>query len=242
MSNSTNANKPVESSQQKLQVVQDFIRDKVSAHWRQTGTALLLTLIGAALKTDCPESEEVITKGLKRFLTEWQIVRIVEQGPGKAGAVPLDVASTNLSELFPVVSKPIRAALDPGFWRAFRTPIEGRRFVLLSPDRNHLTGIVDVKHGDVPEALHYEILQTDIFNPVDYSTDHVAETWKRIGDWVRRHNLALPMFRRRRPLEDRITQEPAPSSIAEALARLDAQDMARISIPLDLVAKMFSAR
>lgn len=237
--------------------IRDFIGKLVEEHWSQTHKAMLLSQLGLQVKRAFPDSPAMLSTGLLNFLTAWPAVQMVHHPhiKEKIGAIPLNVPiPSDISTVFS--EKQFSSADEPrfgrpsvryisDFWKAFYTPIVGRRFVKLpTPDDPHVR-IIDHPDGK-EEPNSYEILSSDVDISVGPLDEKVPATARRIESWLQRHGLSASSF---------IADLPAPSygrhsgallhaasPIGVALARLDALDQSRISIPLDLVVKMLNGR
>jgi len=237
-------------SDQDFRSIQDFIRTEVDRHWQETRTPLLLTTIGIAVRRAHPQAAVAMKEGLKRFLEQWPVVQLIEEPnvPGKIGAIPLGLTPPkDTSEIFKSSAKPAHPgiSLEPTFWRAFHTPLQGRRFVIVSPDRRRFIKVVDSDNGGLPDTNALEILPSDVAPASNEPlADKVSETWRRITNWVERNSLSLSVFRKVSEKEGPGLESRYATSheIAEALTRLDPQEQARIFVPLDLVAKMIARR
>lgn len=240
--------------------IRTIISDMVREHWESTNKAMLLSAIGSRLRQAFPSAPLVLSDGLRAFLDSWPVVKIVTHPEirEKVGAVPLDVAipenaATLFSERqFASVAREaapveiLRPRYRPEFWRAFHTPIVGRRFVLSPDGENPHVRIVDLPNGAEEPDGGIEILSSDVsLLPAQASlTDKVQGTSQKIRAWLARNNLSPQPFvslihpASSQPLSLRYPDPRA--SFALALARLDPSDQSRIFIPLDIVAKMIA--
>jgi hypothetical protein len=138
----------------------------------------------------------------------------------------------------------------PDFWRAFHVPIEGRRFVVFPASNDGRPQIVDLPAGAPPEEKHYEITQADVTSSVGMLPDRVKATAQRIQNWLDRNELQADPFLSvattkpgsLRSLTKR-SAEPFTQDhrIAHAFSKLDSSDLARISVPLDIVLKLLAS-
>jgi hypothetical protein len=221
-----------------------FVQDAVDDHWKRTGTALLLTTLGQEVKAELPHAGPLLVDGLKRFLERNAVVQLVEHPstPVKVGAVPLHVAiPSDASRLFGRSASRNPPHLARSFWRAFHTPISGRRVVVMTPQRDRFIRVEDIgAHDPVPDSA-VEIPPSDLsLDDTKPMPEKVASNWAKIRGWIARNGLALSAFEEAGSVPPR-SSHSSPSLI-EAFERLDPQDQARIFVPLDLVMKILSGR
>jgi len=241
--------------------IRRWIEERVAQHWEATGHALLLSKLGGPIKREFPNSSTIMEVKFSDFVRSCPGVRIVEHPliREKIGAVPLGAKTPhNAAELF-VDAGPDSGSsssssapgpyFSPNFWKAFHTPMNGRRFVI-PPDESHPLRIVD---REPAEGEHgYEVLESDLtLLPTEVPlTEKVRSVAAKIRAWLARYDLSDQPFRDRigtRTISREI-QSPAEMiaksklSLSEALANLHPSEQARISVPLDIVLKMLSGR
>lgn len=246
--------------------VRKFISDTVRTHWDRENRAMLLSVLGLQVRGAFPDAYLIMPDGLKNFLVQWPVVQVVQHPTIResVGAVPLDVkVPENALELFmtragrpaglsqldgdfqsqATMSQP---RYDRAFWRAFHTPLTGRRFVIPPDANNGTVRVVETTDGSqVPNA--YEILTSDVaLLPMQAPlTDKVQETVRKIQGWLARNELSPELFCvphvPRRTLTQVHYADQRASSVALALAKLDSSDQARILVPLDIVAKIVAS-
>ena len=216
-----------------------FIRDTVSRHWVANSSPLLLTALGQLLRSARPQFVHFVRDGLKNYLTQSNIVTVVTDStnPGKVGAIPIEVKKEG-DDAFRQAPKGSNPRLDRTFWAAFTTPILGKRFVVLTSDDPPSFQIQDRSDGTDREG--YEISPQDIAR--SGSEPVVAsEVWSKILAWLTRNRLPLATFKPLPKLDSRVEdRRDSVEEVARALARLSPQEQSRITIPLDLVAKMLA--
>jgi hypothetical protein len=242
------------------------IQERVIEHWELTHKALLLAKLGGPIKREFPTSALVIGK-FSDFVRTCPGIRIVEHPVirEKIGAIPVGVMTPlNVAELFvedggnkkiSIISAappaPPGPYFAPDFWKAFHTPLTGKRFVI-PPNETHPLRIVD---GELPDGESgYEVLSSDLplLPPEAPKIDKIKAVAAKIRAWIARHDLTEQPFRDRPKIltheapvpavVTKKTEHPLGPSLSEALANLHPSEQARISIPLDIVLKMLSER
>ena len=138
--------------------VRDFIAKIVSEYWTATGKAMLLSALGVRVRTTFPSAPSLMPHGLTSFLSSWPTVRIIvhPEIPEKVGAIPTDAKiPDDVTELFserhsmPIgTSQPSfetfrRPRYYSEFWRAFHSPLNGRRFIIPPDGENPNLRIVE---------------------------------------------------------------------------------------------------
>lgn len=240
--------------------VRDFIAKSVSEYWTATGKAMLLSALGLKVRTTFPSAPSLMPDGLSAFLSSWPTVRIVghPEIPEKVGAIPLDAKiPDDVTELFSERRSVLIGTSQPSFetvrrpryvtefWRAFYSPINGRRFIIPPTPENPNLRVVERADGE-EEPRGYEVLASDLsLLPAQAPLfEKVQATSQKIRAWLARNGLAEQLFVSR-------VSETSQSAVALhtldqrnlvalALARLDPSDQARIFVPLDIVAKMLA--
>lgn len=238
--------------------LEQFTVDLVRDHWQKTGRGLRTTELGSKLGSIYPGYKERI-KGKLTTYVEFALndhVKIVRD-PSNAKAqavVPADVDLPDaLEQLFrsgDLFSGPI--------WAAFSRPIEfGKRYVQLGGEIDHPEwySILNLEKSEaVPDGV-FEILSTDIVDenlPQGSERNEVIE--EKISDWAERNAVDRKLFFRGRlaprppggqpkeyrefrsvdtPLtDDQLVQ------LKNSIKLIHPDDQRRISIPLDIVAKL----
>jgi hypothetical protein len=230
-----------------------LIAEEVQKHWASKRKALLLSDLGVLLRNECPNLMSAMDGNLLQFLHNSQPVQIVKhpRKDQKIGAVPVGVILPfDLAEIFESRSSSARPRLNPVFWQAFHTPIDGQRFVVIG-ENDAIRIEHDSSHISQSERK-FEILPTDIVNGTFMSlTEKISSTWTKIDAWLARHSLSYDPFiaaegknvaPRFKPLSRDFGQVNWQYDLAMALGRLDLVDQARILVPLDILVKMISRR
>jgi hypothetical protein len=230
------------------------IKEMVNRHWASTQRALLLSHMGGPIKRGFPNAASIMQVSLREFLRSCPGVQLVEHPHirEKIGAVPFGAKiPENVAEVFAESGSGGSGGHGssgpyyfPAFWRAFFTPINDKRFVIPATS-THPLRIVD---GETPEGEQaYEILESDLsLLPQEAPMfERVRSVSVKIKDWLARNGLSDQPFRDR-PYDPKAGSQPGVArptpTLTEALADLHPSEQARISIPLDIVIRMLSAR
>lgn len=226
-----------------------LIEEYVQEHWDETGTAHYLSNLGSRLKKELPESQKVITDGLAEFIRRNPVVKVVQhpQINQKIGAVPLSVTVPDqIEELFAKKASSSSnsdgkwGSYEQAFWDAFIKPIDGEvRFVCVDE-----VG-VEVSDNQPIEVKGkcYEIRaedQTKELTDVTIS-ERVAATHDAINNWLEKNALGQEMFsapkqRAHRRVGGRMDE------LFDLFGALPEEDLARISIPLDILFRLGSKK
>jgi hypothetical protein len=241
-----------------IEQLRESIAKSVSEYWAATGKAMLLSALGAQLRREFPNAPPLMPQGLRAFLSSWPMVHVVThpETPEKIGAVPLSVDipedhrelfgerlpwAPATTRQFPLATQHPRYA--PEFWKAFHTPIDVKRFIVIPTAENPNLRIVEGAEGP-DEVGCYEVLPSDVsLLPTQAPLyEKVQATSQRIKDWLARNGLSAKLFTSPLPEASR-RQINLPAfeerrSVAAALAKLEPSDQARILVPLDIVAKL----
>jgi hypothetical protein len=124
-------------------------------------------------------------------------------------------------------------------------PLQGKRYVVFPGDSAGRPQIVEREL-----AIHetgYEIKPEDVNGPLGTLPDRVKATAARIDAWLSRNELSVEPFLSvaSRPTAYALRHraeiiEPSHAVLGKALAKLDASDLARINVPLDLLIKILA--
>ena len=227
----------------------EFIEKFVGEHWTKQETACYLSTLGTIVKKEVPNSRAVLSDGLREFLRQNPIVQVV-QFPGveqKVGAVPLSVKlPEDLKQLFArkysmSAPKP-NASYIQDVWDAFIQPIEeGKRFVCVSKD-----GDVQISAGTKGDTDWncYEVLMEDLtsMSPGRSISDRVAATHDAINNWLTKNSLDAEIFSPDEKGHRNIKSAERLAIFLSAFEGLAVEDLARISIPLDILVKLNSIK
>jgi len=229
------------------------IEERVSEHWDATNKVILLAQLGARIKKEFPNANAVMEMKFRDFARTCTGIRLIEHPlvDGEIGAIPAGVKiPENVVELFE--EKTGAPYFSREFWRAFHTPLTGKRFAvpsnLIDPPR--------IIEGELSEGVEgYEIFESDVcLLPANVAMpEKVRAVADSIRAWLKRNNLARHQFRGAEgqtapaqelaAVQEEVSVDVKPKRpLSEALADLHPSDQARISIPLDIVLKMLSQR
>ena len=224
-----------------------LIEDLVQQHWDEKGTAHYLSNLGSRLKKEIPESQKAITDGLADFIRRNPVVKVVQHPDiyQKIGAVPLSVTvPEQIEELFAKKASSSSnkkwGSYEQAFWDAFIKPIDGEiRFVCLSDSG------IEVSDGQEIEnkGKCYEITvedQTKDLAGVSVS-ERAAATYEAINTWLDKNSLGQEMFSvRKQNVHRRVGGRM--DDLFDVFGSLPEADLARISIPLDILFKLNSKK
>lgn len=226
-----------------------LIEEYVQQHWDDKGTAHYLSNLGSRLKKELPESQKVISDGLAEFIRRNPVVKVVQHPRiyQKIGAVPLSVAvPEQVEELFAKKASSSTnsdgkwGSYEQAFWDAFIKPIDGEvRFVCVDEAGFEVS---DSQPNDDKRKC-YEIRaadQTKELNGVPIY-ERVAATHDAINSWLEKNALTQELFSTQKPnvhrrVGDRIDE------LFDVFGSLSDKDLARISIPLDILFKLSSKK
>ena len=224
-----------------------FIEKSVQNFWAERSQALLLSYLGSNLKNVFPDSDAILGRGLRRHLQTWPIATLVAHPTQreKIGLIPLNVPLP--SDVTTLFAEPKHYAPRPrsdlmlfrqDFWNLFLTPIRSRKFIVITGDQNFL--ITDSLPQNPVEGTAYELHQDDVVTaPQETPSFEKAKLARdKIEAWLQRHGLDRRIFEAKRTNPARHAEEGS-SNLFDAFATLDPTDQARISVPLDIVIKIF---
>jgi len=230
----------------------DVLKDKVQEFWDAGRRALVLSRVPALLKDAGIDIEPLLAgRKLRPFLASecgegLQLVQS-EKNPIIWGLLPATVNATPPYDQYlyrPTGERPRRFA--PAVWRAFVTPIEaGRRRWLTDEPSVHFS---DLPEDEAPTAAH-EVERRFVVDAVGDSEVDRALVISRIGEWAAEQKLDPTRFelgRRKPPLPQpdgartRTRTDSAPNALDQFLGLLLPSELTRISIPLDVVARLRS--
>lgn len=225
-----------------LQVVARVVR----AHFDETqGRGLLLAKVSGVLQAEGIDLPEVLGGRRLKAVLEAEATDSVSlvQHPLQPLVWALLPASeslpANLLDIFPP-AKPVSGpaqrlpSFEPGFWSAFVKPLSEDHRRTISTDQRP-TVFVDHPASSTEINEAFEVDRSDII-PADLSGIQKVEAVRsKASQWATRKGLLIESF-----YVNRAKSSPKLSdSWVERLLRLDDNDLARISIPLDIVKRIF---
>lgn len=235
------------------QKTKDFIVKTVQNHWDETKNVLMLSTLGVELKKNVPESGEVLREGLSEYLRQNYLVHVV-QFPKifqKVGAVPLSV--TVPDDPSPLFKPPRKTAPNDkkptykqAFWDSFIEELEAGKVRVITCKPDGELEINDIEESDASENGNTFIVRQDDITKagVDLSNaDKAKATSLKIEDWLKLHTADRKLFLR--PLKTNLRPEGASGrlvSLLNAFEGLPESDLARIEIPLDILAKIVKSQ
>lgn len=217
-----------------------YIEKVVRKYWENSRKPLLLSALGMKIRMDNVAPNEMIRGKLRQLVEKSPALRIVKHSAQdqKIGVIPADIAlPENPDELFESVSTSSFPRILPEFWRAFYSPLAGRRFVVIGDDEK--ISVVD-SISEPAAATFFEIRQEDLVAADTPQSERAQATVTAIKKWVANKNLKLNAFsfENRKPPESRRLTSEATVDLARAIEALSDSDLSKISVPLDVVKKM----
>lgn len=226
-----------------------LIEEYVQQHWDEKGTAHYLSNLGSRLKKELPVSQKVITDGLAEFIRRNPVVKVVQhpQIYQKIGAVPLSVSIPDqVEELF--AKKASSASNSDGksgsyeqaFWDAFIKPIDGKvRFVCMNEAGFEVSDNQPIEG----KGKCYEIRAKDQTKELTGAaiSERVAATHVAINSWLEKNELTQDLFSA--PKQNAYRRVGGRmNELFDVFGVLPEEDLARISIPLDILFKLSSKK
>ena len=206
------------------------IVDCVRQHWDEEQTPLLLSTLGAL--GDIRERVKNEGSSLAGYLRDRLAgqIRVIRHtdNPAVVAAVPAD-ASANFDSLLEK-ARGRHAAADasrfaPALWAAFRRPLDDTKERYVSVKRP--IRFIDVTQEERPEGR--------IAVPREYISE-APGVYERIEKWIQENNIdRAPLLFEVKASEKGL---PATDVLGRFLLALDPEELARVSIPLDIVKKL----
>ena len=215
----------------------DRIRFLVEDYWTREKVPLLLSRLGLQDKGEVSVRARQYAKSLREYLSHQLIsqVQVIQHSKKSSlvGAIPACVNLDEQSELDLLLEKTqIESQLTiprfhRAFWSAFRTPLDEskRRYVnvhrpirfydLMTPESSHGHEEIDREYIVGPDAEGTKILHT-------------------IQKWLRSKHLEMTPFLS----SQSTTEQPTKSLLDRLLNSLDPSELARVTMPLDVVQKL----
>lgn len=211
---------------------------RVGDYWRENRLPLLLSALGSAEGGRVSREARRKSGSLRRFLESeaGDRVTVVQHSdkPTVVGVVPKNDETGAIENwdflLDETGGKRQLPRLHPALWAAFRKPLKE------SFDRYLLTDgpvrFVDVAHGtEVQNGLKVD--PTKVLGP-DALSDAIHEN---ATTWLRDHQLEISDYRPEDASDD-AGRLPRDDVLGRLILALDARDLERMSVPMDVVAKL----
>lgn len=222
---------------------------EVEARWNTSCEAMLLSQVGQFLAKHGFRLQDILQgKKLLQVLNQCSAGQLkIIQDPLKPliwGLIPN--SADDGSAVFPepkarAAQSPARFRFDPSIWKAFVSAIPAghRRFIFLTPPR-----FQDLPDEQTPPSGAIELLKPTIPEADDKThwSTHVAAA---ISSWAAKHGVELKAIAARTVIENRNSANSTDSTetlLHELLTSLTPGERQRISLPLDIVAKLLIAR
>ena len=224
---------------QELSDIDRQIVHRVRERWEKNKTPLLLSELGNMEKGSFGRHAKEKTKKLKNYLTNYlaEDIRIVSH-PDKAtviGVVPAEAedfsidAFDRLATSAGSLSSPGTPRYHAAFWAAFRIPLDTpkRRYLSLkSPTHFRDTELEEAPDGFIEIEPRYI---------ADADTETI-DIMKHIEEWIKLNDLDEAQFLWAHNKKD--GSLPPNSLLDRFLLALDAEDLKRVSMPLDIIKKL----
>lgn len=222
-----------------LQELDQRIISLVQQSWADHQVPLLLSRLGAQDGGEIARLAKQESFSLAGYLRDRLAddVRVIQHSskPVVVGAVPADVDGEPGDfdawlERTHGQSVGMPPRFHPAFWAAFRVPLDEnkRRYMSLVPPLR----FVDAYPEDRPEGDNYAEIEWEYVD----SDVEPSEVQQNVDDWLEANGLdAIPFLASNKPSGARSSSDDL---LGRLLAVLDPEDQKRVSLPLDIVAKL----
>ena len=229
--------------------IKKLIEEYVDDQWKSTESVCYLSSLGVRLNQTALENRDVLSKGLREFLRQNPVVRVV-QFPSvaeKVGAIPLSVPlPEDVRELFTINKSSFglqnRNVYVQEFWEAFIRPIEGHsRYIVVNEPGS--MAISEAPPDDETKMV-YEITEQDLTNgiPGESILEKVNATHSAIDTWLKKNSLNHGIFLRPRGGKKNFSVDNRLAIFLRAFDGLSSEDLARVHLPLDIVLKLITKK
>ncbi len=213
------------------------IAELVTAHWNEHGRPLLLSQLGSADQGEVGKSAKELSTNLAEFIRNHAADRIrILSGsayPLVMAAMPVDTEQEGDVDalLARMRERPGTRGprYHPAFWAAFRVPLEDgcRRF---------MTACSPLRFEDVAstESMPEGYVEVERQYVADAGAD-ASDVGRQVAEWLAANGLSRESFLAHKQPSDRL---PPNDLLGRLLAALDPDDLRRMNIPLDVVAKL----
>ena len=222
-----------------LQDLDQRIVSLVQQSWEDHQVPLLLSRLGAQDGGEIARLAKQESFSLAGYLRDRLAddVRVIQHSskPVVVGAVPAGVEGEPGDfdawlERTHGQSLGVPPRFHPAFWAAFRVPLDEnkRRYMSLVPPLR----FVDAYPEDRPEGDNYAEIEWEYID----SNVEPSEVQQNVDDWLEANGLdAVPFLASNKPSGSRSSSDDL---LGRLLAALDPEDQKRVSLPLDIVAKL----
>lgn len=210
----------------------------VQKHWSEHGTPLLLSALGNHEEGAISRQIKLEFGSLRSFLDEVlsNPIRVVEHSSQHAivGVVPRNKETDSIEHWDPILEKTrsdaVRPRLHPALWAAFRKPLsqDKARYVFLDNG---------VRFSDVPLEQHQAggiKVPRELILGIHAS---VEEMYAGVQEWIKANNLDIEQFSLSATAQD-ARKLPSKDLLGALIDALDAEDLRKFSMPMDVVAKL----
>ncbi len=226
-------------SAEALSELDQRIVDSVRQSWEEHQTPLLLSRLGAQNGGEIARMAKQEAFSLAGYLRERLAddVRVIQHStkPVVVGAIPAEVEGQPGEfdlwlERTHGQSVGLPPRFHPAFWAAFRVPLdeEKRRYMSIQPPLR----FTDAYPEDRPDGDHHLEIEWEYIN----SDTEPSEVQQNVEDWLEANGLeAAPFLAANKPSP---RGGPSDDLLGRLISTLDQEDLRRISMPLDIIAKL----
>lgn len=230
----------------------NFIVDTVQEYWKQHEKVCMLSTLGFNLKESIPDSKRILGEGLSDYLRQNSLVHVV-QFPNinqKIGAVPLSIkVPDDPTSLFKsqtnMVSAPNRPIYMQEFWNSFIRRIEDGQVRCITLDADRILHIRDVEQDEFTEGTDSYLVEAKDLSPIvpgKTDAEKASATHNQITNWITSKALSHEMFVKKIDYINPKRRDYKIALLLGAFEGLPDADLARISIPLDILSKLTSSK
>ena len=217
------------------------ILQEVDRHWKEHGIPLLLSQLGTRDGGDIARKAREQAGGLAVYIRSRlrDRVRVVQHSsnPVVVGAVPTDVDEDSITDFDALLSRTQAGSskatprFHPAFWAAFRKHLEEdkRRYIGIRAPLRFVDATPDERPEDVVEVPRERIVGPDAT---------IADVVQQANAWLTENESAVERALYLSEERSGIGRLPADDLLGRLLLALDAEDLKRISLPLDIVSKL----
>lgn len=221
--------------------LRDRIVKHVRKHWKQQSAPLFLSSLGKLEDGDISRQIREEFEGVRSFLQEDECLqdqlRVVTHSnfPAMVGVVPRDRKTDAIKDWDSMLEKSrpssVVPRLHPAFWAAFRKPLtkDMERFLKISDESIRFEDTSSDSHATDGIRISPELLAEP------HATDE--EVYGNAEKWAQANGFNIIRFRLS-PKPHESQEFPAKDLLSKIISTLDAEDLRKISMPLDVIAKL----
>lgn len=213
----------------------DRVAQLVDEHWHQHGAPILLSQLGNADQGEVAKLARRQSASLAVFIREHLPDRVrIDQGVNHRlvmAAVPAHVQQdVDVDDLLTRTGAPQPRRFHPAFWAAFRVPLDERHSRFVSTR-------LPIRFEDVPSNGQPQ--RTDCVEIerqyIAGAEEDVEEVQRRLEDWLDANGLDGRVYFAAKKATLLL---PHDDLLGRLLQALDHDDLKRVTIPLDVIAKL----